>query len=408
MKRWLCTLVVFVLSMCAFGMTALAEGEPVSMTVGETTTGYETVAAAVAAAPKDGTKAVITLNENFTGAGVKVSEGQNIVFDLNTFTWQVTDTVGSTGTETNGLQLLKDSTVEIRNGALTSQTAKLLVQNYCNLTIDGVQMSGADNLTQLIVSNNNGKTVIKGGSRITAAAGGAAFDSDQWGGYDGGDVYLEDGVVTGDVQATNGGRITLSGGTVDGTVRAYNYTAAGYDDKTPSIQITGSVITGDVVNQDHGQIVISGGSVAGKISTEAESKKVTVTGGSFATALDENSVDVQSDYMAVSGTQTAVGQANVTALLAALKAGDSVRLVQMPAQTQIVLPAGVTVENATGNTVLVNDMSLEPGKNITIAEEKPETVPQTGSGYSAMVLCALIMATAAVGAVVMRAGRAKG
>lgn len=81
MKRWLCTLVVFVLSMCAFGMTALAEGEPVSMTVGETTTGYETVAAAVAAAPKDGTQAVITLNENFTGAGVKVSEGQNIVFD---------------------------------------------------------------------------------------------------------------------------------------------------------------------------------------------------------------------------------------------------------------------------------------------------------------------------------------
>lgn len=407
MKRWLCTLVVFVLSLCAFGMTALAEDKPVSMTVGEDTTEYDTVEEAVAAAPKENnTQAVITLQGDFTGAGVKVEAGQNIVFDLNGFTWEITDTVGSAGTETNGLQLLEGATVEIRNGALTSQKAKLLVQNYCNLTIDGVQMSGKDNLTQLIVSNNNGETVIKGGSQITAAAGGAAFDSDKWGSYDGGNVYLEDGVVTGNVYATNGGEITLSGGTVDGTVRAYNYTAAGY---APSIQITGSVITGDVVNQDHGQITISGGSVAGEVSTETGSAKVTVTGGSFATALDENSVDVQSDYVAaVNGAQTAVGKASVKALLEGLKAGDSVVLQKLPAQTQIVLPAGVTVENATGNTVLVNDMSLEPGKKITIAEEKPETVPQTGSGYSAMVLCALIMATAAVGAVVMRAGRAKG
>ena len=90
--------------------------------------------------------------------------------------WDITDTVGSTGTETNGLQLLKGSTVKIQNGALTSKTAKLLIQNYCNLTIDNVKLSGTDNLTQYIVSNNNGSTTITGGSEITAAEGGIAFD----------------------------------------------------------------------------------------------------------------------------------------------------------------------------------------------------------------------------------------
>ena len=57
--------------------------------------------------------------------------------------------------------------------------------------------------------------------------GGIAFDSDKWGGYQGGNVTLENGQVIGNVNATNGGKISLNGGTVTGDVIASNYTYQG-------------------------------------------------------------------------------------------------------------------------------------------------------------------------------------
>ena len=75
--------------------------------------------------------------------------------------------------------MLQGSTVTIENGTLTSKTAKLLIQNYCDLTIRNATLSGQDNLTEIIVSNNNGSTVITGNSAVQAAAGGIAFESDE-------------------------------------------------------------------------------------------------------------------------------------------------------------------------------------------------------------------------------------
>ena len=74
-------------------------------------TGYATLAEAVEAAPTDGTLTTIALQKSTQAPGVKVLAGQNIVFDFNGFTYTVTDTVGSSGTETNGFQLLKGATV---------------------------------------------------------------------------------------------------------------------------------------------------------------------------------------------------------------------------------------------------------------------------------------------------------
>ena len=61
---------------------------------------------------------VITLNKDFEGAGAVVKKDQNIVFNLNGFTWNINSLVGSSGTETNGVQLLQGSTVTIENGKM--------------------------------------------------------------------------------------------------------------------------------------------------------------------------------------------------------------------------------------------------------------------------------------------------
>ena len=49
------------------------------------------------------------------------------------------------------------------------------IQNYSNLTLDNVKISGPSNITY-VVSNNYGTTVFKNKTEITAAEGRVAFD----------------------------------------------------------------------------------------------------------------------------------------------------------------------------------------------------------------------------------------
>ena len=343
----------------------------VTLTQGENTSQHDTVQEAVAAVAADNTQAVITLNKDFEGAGAVVKKDQNIVFNLNGFTWNINSLVGSSGTETNGVQLLQGSTVTIENGTLTSKTAKLLIQNYCDLTIRNATLSGQDNLTEIIVSNNNGSTVITGNSAVQAAAGGIAFDSDKWGGYQGGNVTLENGQVIGNVNATNGGTVT-------GDVIASNYTYQG-NEKTPAnIVIDGATINGNVTAQNIGNISISSGTVTGLVSSESTSP-VAVTGGVFHTTLGENVDTSAAEYVASIESngqiKTVVGKTDFDAAVQSLKSGETINIQVVPENSTLTIPEGVTVTNKTNNNIVVNGNALNSGENITIQPEQPEPTP---------------------------------
>ncbi|HJK16888.1 MAG TPA: InlB B-repeat-containing protein, partial [Methanocorpusculum sp.] len=131
----------------------------------------------------DGTEKTIILLRNAEGNGVKVQSGKKIIFDLNGFTYTINGTtVGSTGTETNGFQLLKGSEITFKNGTITSTKAKILIQNYCDLTLEDVILDGtnlADSYPYTL-SNNFGNTVLKGNTTIIAKSGGVAFDVYYW------------------------------------------------------------------------------------------------------------------------------------------------------------------------------------------------------------------------------------
>lgn len=111
------------------------------------------------------------------GAGVKF-DGQNVIIDLNGKTYNVINpTVGSPGTETNGFQMLKGSKVVFRNGALTSDVAKILLQNYCDLTLENVTINATGSSSiQYIASNNNGSFTAVGNTQLIAGEGQVAFD----------------------------------------------------------------------------------------------------------------------------------------------------------------------------------------------------------------------------------------
>lgn len=117
---------------------------------------YTSLAEAVAAVPTDGTQTTITLLADTAGSGVKVVSGQNIIFELGGHAYTVTDPlVGSSGTETNGFQLLKGSTVAFKNGTINAGKAKIVIQNYADLTLEDVTLDAQDSKICLYVCSNN-------------------------------------------------------------------------------------------------------------------------------------------------------------------------------------------------------------------------------------------------------------
>lgn len=155
-------------------------------------------------AAEDG--ATIKVGKNLTGAGVVVPEGKSITIDFGGNTYTVDATAGSTGTETNGFQLLKGANVTLKNGTLTGETARILIQNYADLTLDNMNVVSAN--ADYVVSNNNGKLNVIGNTSIKAADGKTAFDMYYWpkNGYDTINVTVNTtGTITGNIEISADG-----------------------------------------------------------------------------------------------------------------------------------------------------------------------------------------------------------
>ena len=147
------------------------------------TTNYATLADAVAAAKSGDTVKLLKDVTDGTGIIVDGTDGRNFVIDFNSHTYTVSQAplAGSSGTENQCFQLLKGSTITMKNGAITANNSKIkmIVQNYCNLTLENMTIDAATgtNNASYALSNNCGVTQITGSTTIRAKNGQIAFDA---------------------------------------------------------------------------------------------------------------------------------------------------------------------------------------------------------------------------------------
>ena len=147
---------------------------------------YSTLAEAIAAA-KDGE--TVKLLADCSGNGIQIKSGRfadkGLTVDFDGHTYTVGGVlVGSTGTGTNAFQLLQGNKITFQNGTIkgVSEGTKpaedtpnwhgapaMVIQNYCDLTLKNMTVSGGDE-TVYTMSNNNGDVVIED---TTINAGGA-------------------------------------------------------------------------------------------------------------------------------------------------------------------------------------------------------------------------------------------
>ena len=84
------------------------------------------------------------LLQDTTEPGIVVPSGSNFTIDFGGHTYWITNPVGSSGTVSNGMQLLKDSNLTFKNGthARSGIGIRILIQNYSNLTLEDLTLNG--------------------------------------------------------------------------------------------------------------------------------------------------------------------------------------------------------------------------------------------------------------------------
>lgn len=183
---------------------------------------YDTLADAVAAAQDGDT---ITLLKNTNGNGIQVKTEKfatgGLTVDFNGHSYTVGGVlVGSSGTGTNAFQLLQGGKVTFKNGSIVGVAEgtkpaedtpdwhgapAIMIQNYCDLTLDNMIVTGGDQ-TVYTMSNNCGNIVINNTTINAGKAqgyGSGPFAFDVYGGWYKDNVTVTvkgNSVINGDIE----------------------------------------------------------------------------------------------------------------------------------------------------------------------------------------------------------------
>ena len=390
MKQRILAILLSLTMMFTLVPTAMAEGEmaeaPAVTKVAKVgNVEYATLAEAVEAVPTDSTETEIVLLKDYIGSGIKVVAGKNIVFNLNGKTYTVDKpTVGSSGTETNGFQLLKDSKVTFKNGTLDSATGAdslpnggILIQNYCDLTLENVTLdTSANSNISYVISNNFGSLTAKGNTVIKAADGKVAFDL--WYGMNSNGLY-DDGVsVTFGTDFT--GSVT---GKIEYGAHSRVPSNSNWKDKARLTIANGNFDTtfvdsnnNDGVAPEDFNITIIGGTFSSDVSAYVPNGYIQNENGAVETLGETNAVAKVGDtyYKTLAGAVTAAKNGETVTLLKNAEMTETIRITDGKKIT-LALDGHDVVIKTTGKFFLVRNGELTVTGTGMIKEETPYFAP---------------------------------
>ena len=321
-----CAMLISLFPFAAFAGTTTQENAVASATNanGETTY-YESFEEAVKAITESqDKKGTVNLLKDSAGNGIVFPSGTDIIIDFGGHTYDFNGTtVGSTGTETQGFQCLKNSDIVLKNGKLTASaaSAKMMIQNYCNLTLNNMNLdatvNGAQNKIGYVLSNNFGNINLIGNTSITAKSSGAAFDVYYWpkGGYgDGVSVTVNTtGTITGKIEVTEDGTPDSQKKSAL-NIKNINHVGTLYvqNGLENNCTITGGTFSSDVKNYvpkdyactlQNGRYVVQNSSKLEADASASDDTANAVVGGEYS-GNETNSDGVSSDNATVSITAT--------------------------------------------------------------------------------------------------------
>lgn len=359
---------------------------------------YDTLIKAVSEAQVNDT---VTLLKSTSGAGAVIDK--NITIDLGGNTYTFTSGVGSTGSESNGFQILKDTAVTLKNGTLniaevSANTFYTVIQNYADLTLTDMTLDAtyADKWSKVVtdqdsyaLSINCGTVVINGETHIIANNDGAlayAFDACKKAPYTTPDVTVDTtGIINGKIEVT-GGSLTINNGAFH--ARKVNGIFTDTDVFVVSsgkLIINNAVVDGGDVEDTtavwahtNGEVVINGGTytLSGKNVTSGHNDMIyagKMNDGSGAT-IEINGGSFSATDVSDPGTNGANvwllnekdGQGILTVKGGSFAEFNPAASMTEPSQPESFVPSGYYVEEIEGVYTVHNSNTIV-GKTVTLA-----------------------------------------
>lgn len=294
-------------------------------------------------------------------------------------------TVGSSGTETNGFQLLKDSNITFQNGSIglsKEVRCAYLLQNYANLTLDDMQIDISNNTCcEAALHSMHGEVNVLGDTSIKNSG------PYVWKSADGKvlDEGVKKSVATMDWSKnpayTAGTQVFINTtGTLEGQIYSSAYGGSGRQTKKSSTTILNANVIGDVVESEYVSeygvgFEIKGGQFNGKLISSSNPPKLSISAGAFITTSDvQEFMEDNATLAKVSfGSQTKylAGEAlDVASQIQTLSSLSSVAVLQ-GGLTLSNLPGGVSVSNTGNGTVIANGQTVQKNASLQIPYQKP-------------------------------------
>ena len=274
--------------------------------------GYATIQEAINAVT-DGTATTITFVSSdaaVSGNGFQIPDGtsgKNIIIDFNGCTYTVTGgAVGSTSTLNQCMHFAPGNTLKLTNGTINVQSGlsdiKIMMQNYCNLTLDRFNVDCSNIITQTYSGTNYGEWEGKtrpvfnfnsGTSTITYST--ITFnDTDQFGllaDKEGSAASVTIGTgttINGNVTAL-GGNATINAGTVNGNILVDKVEA---NQPLGSITINGGTLNG-FASYTNGTLSINNDLLVASVVSGNTTNNFTNLAAAFAAVQDGETIELQ-------------------------------------------------------------------------------------------------------------------
>ena len=280
--------------------------------------GYTSMQAAVDAIAASHSKTgTITVQKDIPDAeGVSVPSGLKLTVDFAGYTYTLSGPgAGSTNTETNGFQLLKDSEIVFKNGTIkiaeNANNIKRMIQSYADVTLENMRFEAENQVggEDYALSFNHGNVVFKGDtSVITSSSDTIAFDVCFWTPYypDGVSVTFADdytGTVNGkilyDSTDEEKAELVIGGNGSFGSIETSSSST-----EQPNIKISGgryetspvAYTTGDtvVLRYNNGSYAV-GGTAQTVVASAADNSTIEVLKGSAAFSIGADNVTVKNN-----------------------------------------------------------------------------------------------------------------
>lgn len=303
---------------------------------------YKALADAVKAAASDDT--IKILNDVNEAPGISVPSNKRFTIDFNGHTYKLSNPgAGSTGTETNGFQLLQGSDITFKNGiirisdknksAVPGTPIKRIIQNYANLTLENMQIYAKNQVggENYALSFNCGNIVFKGDTSIyvTHPETTKVFDICKYSNYPSVEVVFDESYT----------------GTIQGTI-VYDSS----DSETHKLEIKGNGTFGKIE--------------ATEKSTNAATA-ITVYSGHYAEPVNPDYLDgsLKAELKSASNTEAPYSYYDtVNEAIQAAKPGDTITVIQDDSVTQSYL---VSFDGNGGNAIA----------SVTVPKETKITLP---------------------------------